>query len=107
LADTGRDNECIIISFVRSNDSGNAGTIAIDLLESVFLQANHIILVAVFDAAGELLRDWRRINVAITRAKCKLILIGSASTLKVCRHVRTVKVNDRYEKESQPILVII
>ena len=32
---------------------------------------------------GELLSDWRRINVAITRAKTKLIFVGSASTLKV------------------------
>lgn len=30
---------------------------------------------------GELLRDWRRINVAITRAKKKLILIGSKKTV--------------------------
>jgi DNA replication ATP-dependent helicase Dna2 len=33
------------------------------------------------NSAGQLLTDWRRINVAITRAKHKLILIGSASTL--------------------------
>ena len=31
---------------------------------------------------GDLLRDWRRVNVAVTRAKRKLILIGSLSTLK-------------------------
>lgn len=30
---------------------------------------------------GELLRDWRRINVSFTRAKKKLIIIGSKSTL--------------------------
>lgn len=30
---------------------------------------------------GALLRDWRRINVALTRAKHKLILIGSCDTL--------------------------
>ena len=30
---------------------------------------------------GALLRDWRRINVALTRAKYKLILIGSCDTL--------------------------
>ena len=59
---TGRDKECIIISFVRSNDEGNV---------------------------GELLIDWRRINVALTRAKHKLIMIGSPSTLRVSR--RTTK----------------
>ena len=53
---SGRDKECIIISFVRSNDEGNV---------------------------GELLIDWRRINVALTRAKHKLIMIGSPSTLRV------------------------
>ena len=30
---------------------------------------------------GDLLRDWRRINVAVTRAELKLILIGSSATL--------------------------
>lgn len=50
----GRDKECVVISLVRSNSS------------------NQI---------GELLQDWRRINVAFTRAKSKLIIIGSYSTL--------------------------
>ncbi len=31
--------------------------------------------------AGRLLADWQRVNVAITRAKTKLLLLGSASTL--------------------------
>ncbi|GBG28920.1 DNA replication ATP-dependent helicase/nuclease DNA2 [Hondaea fermentalgiana] len=56
----GRDKECIIISMVRSN---------------------------VQKDVGGLLHDVARINVAITRAKKKLIVIGSASTLrasKVC-----------------------
>jgi hypothetical protein len=30
---------------------------------------------------GDLLRDWRRINVALTRAKHKLLVLGSRSTL--------------------------
>jgi len=37
---------------------------------------------------GDLLKDWRRINVAFTRAKRKLIVLGSVSTLgnsDVCR----------------------
>lgn len=50
----GRDKEIIVISLVRSNDSGEV---------------------------GELLRDWRRINVAFTRARSKLIILGSKSTL--------------------------
>ncbi|KAK6531374.1 Tripartite DNA replication factor [Arthrobotrys megalospora] len=51
----GRDKDCIIISLVRSNDK---------------------------EIVGELLKDWRRINVAFTRAKTKLLIIGSKSTLK-------------------------
>ncbi|KAI7826673.1 AAA domain-containing protein [Kickxella alabastrina] len=51
----GRDANIIIISFVRSN---------IGL------------------AIGDLLRDWHRINVAITRARYKLIMVGSSSTLQ-------------------------
>lgn len=50
----GRDKECIVISMVRSNIQGRA---------------------------GELMKDWRRINVAVTRARSKLIVFGSESTL--------------------------
>ncbi|XP_047126178.1 DNA replication ATP-dependent helicase/nuclease DNA2 isoform X2 [Hydra vulgaris] len=51
----GKDKPCIIVSLVRSNESNEV---------------------------GDLLTDWRRVNVAITRAKTKLILIGSATTVK-------------------------
>lgn len=51
----GRDKEVIVLSLVRSNDSCNI---------------------------GDLLKDWRRINVAFTRAKTKLLVVGSMSTLK-------------------------
>ena len=50
----GRDKLVIIISFVRSNERGKA---------------------------GRLLQDIRRLNVAMTRAKRKLFMIGSFSTL--------------------------
>jgi len=50
----GRDKPVIIVSFVRSNVKGRV---------------------------GRLLEDFRRLNVAITRAKCKLIMVGSYSTL--------------------------
>jgi DNA replication ATP-dependent helicase Dna2 len=49
----GRDKEVIILSCVRSNTDGSI---------------------------GELLKDWRRVNVAITRAKSKLLIVGSKST---------------------------
>lgn len=32
-------------------------------------------------STGSLLRDWRRVNVALTRARSKLILIGDSETL--------------------------
>lgn len=51
----GKDKDVVLVSFVRSNAEGRV---------------------------GELLTDWRRINVALTRAKQKLILIGSLSTLR-------------------------
>ena len=50
----GRDKLCVIVSLVRSNAGGHV---------------------------GDLLRDWRRVNVAVTRAKRKLILLGSKKTL--------------------------
>jgi hypothetical protein len=50
----GSDKDCIILSLVRSNPSR---------------------------IVGQLLKDWRRLNVAFTRAKKKLIIIGSRWTL--------------------------
>lgn len=51
----GKDKEVIIFSLVRKNEKKKV---------------------------GELLEDWRRANVAFTRAKKKLIILGSASTLE-------------------------
>ncbi|XP_035254823.1 DNA replication ATP-dependent helicase/nuclease DNA2 isoform X1 [Anguilla anguilla] len=51
----GRDKGVIIVSFVRSNVEGSL---------------------------GELLKDWRRLNVAITRAKYKLLMLGSTPTVQ-------------------------
>jgi DNA replication ATP-dependent helicase Dna2 len=51
----GRDKECIILSMVRSNEAG---------------------------IVGDLLKDWRRVNVALTRARSKLVVFGSKRTLK-------------------------
>ncbi|WPG99593.1 Hypothetical protein R9X50_00241100 [Acrodontium crateriforme] len=51
----GRDKDCIILSMVRSNE------LAI---------------------VGDLLKDWRRVNVALTRARSKLIMLGSERTLR-------------------------
>ncbi|CDZ96213.1 DNA replication helicase [Phaffia rhodozyma] len=68
----GRDKDCVIVSMVRSNEQGSV---------------------------GELLRDWRRINVAFTRAKSKLIIIGSSSTLScdtlLARFLQLMKNNGR------------
>uniref|UniRef100_A0A2K6PLI8 DNA replication ATP-dependent helicase/nuclease DNA2 n=1 Tax=Rhinopithecus roxellana TaxID=61622 RepID=A0A2K6PLI8_RHIRO len=50
----GRDKSIVLVSFVRSNKDGTV---------------------------GELLKDWRRLNVAITRAKHKLILLGCMPSL--------------------------
>ncbi len=50
----GRDKSVIVLSLVRSNGEG---------------------------AVGRLLADVRRVNVALTRAKHKLVLLGSANTV--------------------------
>ena len=50
----GRDKEIIVLSLVRSNEN---------------------------QTLGDLLKDWRRVNVALTRARTKLLIIGSKSTL--------------------------
>ena len=53
----GRDKDVVVLSLVRSNESCNI---------------------------GDLLRDWRRINVAFTRARTKLLVVGSRDTLRRC-----------------------
>lgn len=50
----GRDKAAVVLSLVRCNGAGGA---------------------------GRLLADWRRINVAVTRAQRKLLFVGSAATL--------------------------
>ena len=50
----GRDKEVVILSLVRSNEQ---------------------------QVVGDLLKDWRRVNVALTRARTKLLILGSKSTL--------------------------
>ncbi|KAK4488581.1 hypothetical protein RD792_004347 [Penstemon davidsonii] len=52
----GRDKDCILVSFVRSCENPRNNT-------------------------ASLLGDWHRINVALTRAKKKLIMVGSCTTL--------------------------
>ncbi|XP_022637202.1 DNA replication ATP-dependent helicase/nuclease DNA2 isoform X2 [Vigna radiata var. radiata] len=52
----GRDKDCILLSFVRSTENPTS-------------------------CAASLLGDWHRINVALTRAKKKLIMVGSRRTL--------------------------
>ncbi|XP_032047006.1 DNA replication ATP-dependent helicase/nuclease DNA2 [Aythya fuligula] len=51
----GRDKSIIIVSFVRNSNDENLGT---------------------------LLKDWRRLNVAITRAKHKLVMVGCIPSLR-------------------------
>ena len=50
----GRDKEVVILSLVRSNEQ---------------------------QIVGDLLKDWRRVNVALTRARTKLLVLGSKQTL--------------------------
>lgn len=61
----GRDKEVVLVSFVRCNEASEV---------------------------GELLCDWRRVNVSITRARSKLVLVGSKKTLMGGGDVLTVLV---------------
>lgn len=71
----GRDKSLIVFSFVRStSEDGNL---------------------------GELLKDWRRLNVAITRAKHKLLMVGSISTLR--RYAPVEKLLSHLQQENMVI----
>uniref|UniRef100_A0A8C2ZPC0 DNA replication ATP-dependent helicase/nuclease n=1 Tax=Cyclopterus lumpus TaxID=8103 RepID=A0A8C2ZPC0_CYCLU len=68
----GRDKSLIVFSFVRSTaEEGNL---------------------------GELLKDWRRLNVAITRAKHKLLMVGSITTLR--RYAPVEKLLNHLQQEN-------
>uniref|UniRef100_A0A8C4ELT8 DNA replication ATP-dependent helicase/nuclease n=1 Tax=Dicentrarchus labrax TaxID=13489 RepID=A0A8C4ELT8_DICLA len=68
----GRDKSLIVFSFVKSTaEEGNL---------------------------GELLKDWRRLNVAITRAKHKLLMVGSATTLR--RYAPVEKLLNHLQQEN-------
>ncbi|CCF58375.1 hypothetical protein KAFR_0E02220 [Kazachstania africana CBS 2517] len=58
----GRDKDCIIISMVRCNSDRNGGS---------------------------LLRELRRVNVAMTRAKSKLIIVGSKKTIGSVKEINS------------------
>ncbi len=73
----GQERDVVLVSLVRANDAGQIGFLA----------------------------DLRRMNVAITRARTKLIIIGSAETLSVhrfyrelfsrCKHVSAAEVSEQ------------
>uniref|UniRef100_A0A3B5AA44 DNA replication ATP-dependent helicase/nuclease DNA2 n=1 Tax=Stegastes partitus TaxID=144197 RepID=A0A3B5AA44_9TELE len=57
-----------------------------------------IVLSFVRSTLGELLKDWRRLNVAITRAKHKLLMVGSAATLR--RYTPVEKLLNHLQQEN-------
>jgi DNA replication ATP-dependent helicase Dna2 len=77
----GRDKECVIVSLVRSNPNGNVSVEERNIIILNVLQMSTSLINFHSFQTGELLKDWRRLNVALTRAKRKLIIFGSRSTL--------------------------
>lgn len=69
----GQERDVVLISLVRSNEEGNIG----------------------------FLRELRRMNVAITRAKMKLIIVGAADTLT--RHPFYKKLYDYVERDGKVV----
>ena len=76
----GQERDIVLISLVRDNPSGDIG----------------------------FLRDLRRMNVAITRARMKLIILGSATTMtahpfykKLFGYVESLKANDLHSEPQQ------
>ena len=74
----GQERDIIVISLVRSNDEGQIG----------------------------FLRDLRRMNVAITRARMKLIILGDAATMtrhpfyrQLYRYIQALKTETEYENQ--------
>ena len=67
----GQERDVIFISLVRANDEGQIG----------------------------FLSDLRRMNVAMTRARMKLVILGEASTLN--RHAFYRRLLEHIQKESQ------
>ncbi|KAL3834669.1 hypothetical protein ACJIZ3_009405 [Penstemon smallii] len=74
----GRDKDCILVSFVRSCENPRNNTTS-------------------------LLGDWHRINVALTRAKKKLIMVGSCTTLSRVPLLKLLI--DKVEKLSSMLVV--
>lgn len=70
----GRDKDCIVVSFVRSSKNPR-------------------------NCCSSLLGDWHRINVALTRAKKKLIMVGSCMTLSKVPLLKLLveKVDERWQ----------
>ena len=68
----GRDKEAIVLSLIRSNEMGRT---------------------------GKLLEDFRRMNVALSRAKRKLIIIGSYHTLTTGSLVLRPVLNEIHQRK--------
>ena len=76
----GRDKEIIIISTVKHLTSNNK-SVSSALVGTDEIGSDELYTESMEGSAGNLLRDWRRMNVALTRAKVKLIMLGSMTVL--------------------------
>ena len=78
----GRDKDVVVLSCVRSNNLDGSHAPITTEHPNDSNNKTKISDTATKPIVGDLLKDWRRVNVALTRARKKMVIVGSAETLR-------------------------